>query len=248
MAASTAPPSSLFGTCWVFPFEGKCAAGSSHWTLLLPASLSICAFESGHRFLYNLGARSSVLSIAPRSRFCLTTVAVSLPTLYTITPTTQGVSIRSFQSSGTDRPSRTICNSQSADSQLSCVRFLLIYPATNTLERRLARLRNQNVAGVLTGRSLARSPPAVAGMAAGLSDNLQSLALALRFHLQASSKRMHAYTTRSHRTPPVGVQSQGTHNQQFTRPDAGNRTLACKNYHRTIQVRTTFDHNQQRLI
>ena len=29
MAASTAPPSSLFGTCWVFPVKGKCAAGSS---------------------------------------------------------------------------------------------------------------------------------------------------------------------------------------------------------------------------
>ena len=89
--------------------------------------------------------------------------------------------------------------------------------------------RLPHVAGVPTGRSLARSPPAATGMVARLNDNLQLLAPVLRFHLQASSKRTHAYTTRSHRTPPVGVQSQGTHNQQFTRPDAGNRTLACKN-------------------
>ena len=104
------------------------------------------------------------------------------------------------------------------------------------------------VAGVPTGRSLARSPPAATGMVARLSDNLQLLAPVLRFYLQASSKRTHAYTTRSHKTPPVGVQSQGTHNQQFTRPDAGNKTLACKNYYRTIQVRTTFDPSELRLI
>ena len=82
------------------------------------------------------------------------------------------------------------------------------------------------VAGVPTGRSLARCPPAVAGMAARLSSNLQLLAPALRFHLRASSRRTHAYTTQSHRTPPVGVQSQGTRTQQFTRRDAGNKTLA----------------------
>ena len=70
------------------------------------------------------------------------------------------------------------------------------------------------VAGVPTGRSLARCPPAVAGMAARLGSNLKLLTPALRFHLQASSRRTHAYTTRSHRTPPVGVQSQGTHNQR----------------------------------
>ena len=72
----------------------------------------------------------------------------------------------------------------------------------------------RGVAGVPTGRSLARSPPAAAGMAARFSNNLQSLAPALRFHLQASSKRTYAYTTRSHRTPPVGVQSQGTQHKQ----------------------------------
>ena len=79
----------------------------------------------------------------------------------------------------------------------------------------LARSREEDpravlkvVAGVPTGRSLARSPPAAAGMVTRFSDDLQSLAPALRFHLQASSTRTHAYTT-SHKTPPVGVQSQG---------------------------------------
>ena len=88
------------------------------------------------------------------------------------------------------------------------------------------QLRNQFVAGVPTGRSLARSPPAPAGMVTRLGDNLRFLAPAIRFHLQASSTRTFAYTTRSHKTPPVGVQSQGTHNQQFTRSDAGKRDSA----------------------
>ena len=85
------------------------------------------------------------------------------------------------------------------------------------------------VAGVPTRRSLARSPLAATGMAARLGINLQSLAPALRFHLQASSKRTYAYTTRSHRTPPAGVQSQGTHfhcSHAQTRHNAGKRILA----------------------
>ena len=45
--------------CWVRSLDA-----------LFPASLSICAFKSGHRFLYNLGTRSTALSVAPRSRFC----------------------------------------------------------------------------------------------------------------------------------------------------------------------------------
>ena len=128
MVASTAPPSSLFSTCWVFPVKGKCAAGSSQWTLLLSASLSICASKFGHRFLYNLGTRSTALSVAPRSCFCPTTVAVSLPTLYPTAPTTPGVSIRSFCRSGTDRPFRPICSSPSADFQSCCVQFLTNSP------------------------------------------------------------------------------------------------------------------------
>ena len=85
------------------------------------------------------------------------------------------------------------------------------------------------VAGVPTGRSLIRCPPAATGMAACLSDNLYSLAPALHFHLQASSKRTYAHTTRSHRTPPIGVQSQGTHvhcSHAQTRHNAGKRILA----------------------
>ena len=38
MAASTVPPSSLFSTDCIFPARGKCAAGSSVWTLCDSAS------------------------------------------------------------------------------------------------------------------------------------------------------------------------------------------------------------------
>ena len=121
MAVSTAPPSSLVSTCWVSPTRGKCAAGSSYWTLLLLASLSICAFKSGHRFLSNL---QHAQPSTPRSRFVLTTAAVSIPTLYRFARTTQRAQIRSFCWSGTDRPFRPICRSPSADFQSRCVRFL----------------------------------------------------------------------------------------------------------------------------
>ena len=90
------------------------------------------------------------------------------------------------------------------------------------------------VAGVPTRRSLARRPPAAAGMATRLSDNLQTLAPALRFHLQASSKRTYAYTTRSHRTPLVGVQSQGIQNDKFTRTDATMQALVSRRERTTI--------------
>ena len=133
-----------------------------------------------------------------------------------------------------DRPSRTICSKLPADFQLCCVQSLLIYPATYTLTCRLVWLRNQFVAGVPTGRSLARGPPAAAGMAARFSNNLQSLAPALRFHLQASSQQTYAYTTQSHRTPPVGVQSQGTHNKAFTRTDATMQALGFRRERTTI--------------
>ena len=63
-------------------------------------------------------------------------------------------------------------------------------------------------AGVPIGRSLACRPPAAAGMAACPGDNLR-LPPAFRFHLQASfDERMR--TPHSHKTPPAGVQSQGT--------------------------------------
>ena len=104
------------------------------------------------------------------------------------------------------------------------------HPSESTGDRPARRLRVDdsigNVTGVPIGRSLARRPPAAAGMATRLGDNLQSLAPALHFHLQASSKWTYAYTTRSHRTPPIGVQSQGTHNSKFIHTVAGNRILA----------------------
>ena len=123
MAVSTAPPSSLFSTCWVFPVKGKCTAWSSQWTLCCPVSFLISTQKSSHRFLYNLGARSTALSVASRSRFCPTTTSVALSQLYPSAPTTRGASIRSFIRSGTDRPFRPICSSPSADFPTRCVRF-----------------------------------------------------------------------------------------------------------------------------
>ena len=138
MAASTAPPSSLFSTCWVFPVKGKCAAGSSHWPPPPHLTVVIVARKSGHRCSPICGTRSTTLSAAPRSRFCLSTAVVSIPTLYTIAPTTRGASIRSFCWSGTDRPFRPICSSPSADFSTHCVRFstLPTTPASSTLRRR----------------------------------------------------------------------------------------------------------------
>ena len=66
-------------------------------------------------------------------------------------------------------------------------------------------------------------------MAARPGDNLR-LPLVFRFHLQASSARTYAHTT-GHKTPPVGVQSQGTHKQVHThRPNenAGTRFPGVK--------------------
>ena len=74
-----------------------------------------------------------------------------------------------------------------------------------------SKVFGSTVAGVPTGRSLAPRPPAATGMATRPSDNLR-LPPAFRFHLQASSTQTHAHTT-GHKTPPVGVQSQGTHKQ-----------------------------------
>ena len=81
--------------------------------------------------------RAAWLPIALRSRFSLTTVSDCTPTLYRFARTTRRAQIRSFRRSGTDRPLRPICSLPSADSQTSCVRFQLIYPATNTLRCRL---------------------------------------------------------------------------------------------------------------
>ena len=136
MAASTAPPSSLVSTCWVFPVKGKCAAWSSHWPPLPVLTVVIVAQSSGHRCSPICGLRAALLPNASRSRFALTTCSVLFFPLYTIAPTTQGAQTRSFRRSGTDRPFRPICSSPSADSN-RCVRFLLIYPATNTLCCRL---------------------------------------------------------------------------------------------------------------
>ena len=99
--------------CWVFSKDASAPCVPVHLRAQIWPQIS-----------YNLGARSSALSAAPRSRFCLTTAAVSIPTLYTIAPTTRGASIRSFAWSGTDRPFRPICSSPFADFPTRCVRSL----------------------------------------------------------------------------------------------------------------------------
>ena len=136
MAVSTAPPSSLFSTCCIFPTRGKCAAGSSVWTLCNSASsphrhAQICPqiFTNLWCAQHNALDCSSFPSL-PNHRFRL------FPTLYLTAPTTHRAQIHSFTRSGTDRPSRPICSSHLQISRC-CVHFLLIYPATNTLFCRL---------------------------------------------------------------------------------------------------------------
>ena len=60
------------------------------------------------------------------------------------------------------------------------------------------------VAGIPTGCLLAHRPPAAAGMAARSGDNL-CLPPAICFHLQASSRRTHMYTTQSQDYPSQGA-------------------------------------------
>ena len=121
IAASAATPSCLSGTQMTLPSLREVCHLVFVWTLCCPASSLLSAFESDHRFPTICGSRAALHPLVYRSRFCLFTVAVSFPTLYTKAPTALGASTRSFQCSGTDRPSRTICSSQSADSKSRCV-------------------------------------------------------------------------------------------------------------------------------
>ena len=126
MAASTASPSSLFSTCWVFPVKGKCAAGSSQWTLLFPASLSICASKSGHRF------PTIWVRAAQRTRLPLVPVSAQppLPSLspHSILLRQPHQALRSVRSFGLEQIDRS---DQSAARHLQiskarCVQFLTI--------------------------------------------------------------------------------------------------------------------------
>ena len=118
MAASTAPPSSLSSTCWVFPTRGKCAAWSSYWPSLPVLTVAIVAQNSGHRCSPICGLRAALSQTASRPRFVLSTFSVLFFPLFTLEPSTLNALIRSLHGSATDRPSRTICicNSASADS------------------------------------------------------------------------------------------------------------------------------------
>ena len=140
-----------------------------------------------------------------------------------------------------DRPSRTICSSQSADAQVRCVQFLLIYPATYTLVCRLDVLRNQNVAGVPTRRSLVCCPPAASGFVARPGSNLQ-LPPAMLASPAGFLRQTHAYTTRSQDSPSQGAvtgHSQPVHTHK-PNDNAGTRFPGLKNYN-LIQADTTFE-------
>ena len=130
--------------CWVFSVDASAPC--------IPVQLHVQIWP---QISYNLGARSTALSVAPRSRFFPTTISVSLPTLYPVAPTTPSASIRSFHSSETDRPSRTICSSQSADfpKSLRSIPTLPTSPASSTLGSRLHNYFETKFVGrVLPGR------------------------------------------------------------------------------------------------
>ena len=228
MAASTAPPSSLVSTCWVFLVKGKCTAWSSTWTLYCSASLLTIAQKSGHRFPTICGARAALLPNASHSRFALTTCSVLFFPLYTIAPTTQGAQTHSFRRSGTDRPFRPICSLQSADSN-RCVRFLLIYPATNTLCCRLVAASKP----VCRGRpywTLACPPSTCSGWD-GRSSRRQSSTLGSSFalppigFLQTDTRVHHTVTQDSpSRGAVIGHSQQRVHTHR--RNNAGTRFQA----------------------
>ena len=106
-----------------FPTRGKCAAWSSHWPPLPVLTVVIVAQNSGHRCSPIYGLRAALLPTTSRSRFALTTCSVLFFPLYTFAPTTPGAQTRSFQCSRTDRPSKTICSSQSADAKFAAFKL-----------------------------------------------------------------------------------------------------------------------------
>ena len=123
------------------------------------------------------------------------------------------------------------------------------HPATYTLTCRLARLRNQNVAGVPTRRSLARSPPAATGMAA-ISATIFRCSLQLCSSTCRIPPHGRTRTPHRHKTPPVGVQSQGTiarSSHAQSRHKAGTQFRREKNYNH-VQAGTTFIPNRLQLI
>ena len=229
MAASTAPPSSLVSTCWVFPVKGKCAAWSSPWTLYCSASLLAIAQKSGHRFPTICGARAALLPTTFRSRFALTTCSVLFFPLYTIAPTTQGAQTRSFRRSGTDRPFRPICSSPSADFQLGYVQSSHTNPATYTLICRLVVASKP----VCRGRpywTLARPPSTCSGWD-GCSFQQQSSILGSSFVLPPAGflptdVRIHHTVTQN--SPSRGAVTEHSSQQVHTlsRNNAGTRFQA----------------------
>ena len=167
-------------------------------------------------------AQHSFAPLRPHSRFCTNHRCrlYSLPSLHYCADHTKRVD--SFVSKfWTDRLSRTICSSQSADSQLAAFNLhkLTLRPTTLGTPTGL-QLRNQFVAGVPTGRSLARRPPAAAGMAARPGDNLRlpPALLASTCRLPPTDVRVHHKVTR---LPQSGCSHRALR-QQFTRTVADN--------------------------
>ena len=188
--------------CWVFSLDASAPC--------VPVHLH---FQIWPQISYNLGVRSTALSAAPRSRFCLTTTSDCFPTLYTLALTTQSSLIRSFTRSGTDRPFRPICSFPSVDSQV----------AAYNLYKTPCDLHSTMPTGpaskpVCRGRpywTLACPQSTCSGWDGRFSQRRSSIvdssfALPPAGFLHTDTRVHH----KSHKTPPVGVQSQGTQHKQ----------------------------------
>ena len=179
---------------------------------LLTGCFQLCVLPHQCVAIWPQISLQSMVRVAQHSlaRFCPSFDSPTLPSFFPFSillrqPHEALDTVRSPVLRRIDRPE------QSADARpcrfpTRCVQFLPIYSATYTLEHRLVRLRNQNVTGFPTGRSLACRPPAAARMAARPGDNLRLPPANARFTCRFLLDRC-TRTPHSHRTPPVGVQS-----------------------------------------
>ena len=187
--------------------------------------LLIVTRKSVHRFSPICGARSTALWTAPRSRLGPTTVSDCIPTLYLNAPTTQSAQIRSFSRSGTDRPSRPICSKLPADfqmlrslpSNLPCDQHTNL-PTGCRFETKMSR------ASLLDARLLAVHPQWL-GWLLVFAAIFNLLTPAMRFHLQASSRRTHAYTTSL-----TGLPQSGCSHRALTTRRSHAQTQATKHW------------------
>ena len=188
------------------------------WVFSLDASVPCVPvhlrFKIWPQISYNLGARSSALSAAPRSRFCLTTTSVCFPTLYSTAPSSHSAQIRSFSRSGTDRPFRPICSFPSADSQVAAYNLHTNEPC-DLHSKMPTGLASKPVCRGRPYWTLACPQSTCSGWDGRFSQRRSSIvgssfALPPAGFLHTDSRVHH----KSHKTPPVGVQSQGTQHKQ----------------------------------